>query len=411
MKSKRHLILCSTLMVLLVFSIQGCNLPQNNPTPDLGLVVAQTQTAIAVAQFLTSTTGPQAIPPADTPVPPPTSAPENPTPTATLPPTPTNTQSAPTVSQAPDCADKAKFLSETIPDGSSFEPGATFTKTWLLQNTGSCTWTPDYSLVLSSGDALGGSSPLLFGQTVPPNATIELNLPLTAPQQPGEYKGTWKLRNPSGKEFGSLWVEIQVGSGGTGNNLNLGPATWTEDFNSGSGGFYLGADSNVNFEKKNNNLVITAFTASGDQWRISSKGYVDNFYLETRFDTGNKCSGEDSYGMIVRAPDQPDSIIDTGYIFGFSCSGKYRVYLMDNGSYVSILNWTNSTAINKGPNQTNTMGILAKGENFQLYANGKLIAEFADYAISTGYFGLFIRAKDTLDFQVIVSEIAYWDLP
>ncbi len=44
--------------------------------------------------------------------------------------------------------DWAQFVTDvTVPDGSIYPPGATFTKTWRLKNIGTCTWTPSYSMV------------------------------------------------------------------------------------------------------------------------------------------------------------------------------------------------------------------------------------------------------------------------
>ena len=50
-------------------------------------------------------------------------------------------QSVPHALAATYC-DQAQFVSDlTAPDGSSFAPGAAFTKTWRLMNIGTCTWT------------------------------------------------------------------------------------------------------------------------------------------------------------------------------------------------------------------------------------------------------------------------------
>ena len=50
-------------------------------------------------------------------------------------------QSVPRALAATYC-DQAQFVSDlTVPDGSSFAPGATFTKTWRLKTIGTCTWT------------------------------------------------------------------------------------------------------------------------------------------------------------------------------------------------------------------------------------------------------------------------------
>ena len=37
--------------------------------------------------------------------------------------------------------DGATFVSESIPDGTHFQPGQTFTKRWTMRNTGTTTWT------------------------------------------------------------------------------------------------------------------------------------------------------------------------------------------------------------------------------------------------------------------------------
>src|SRR5271157_1067465 len=52
----------------------------------------------------------------------------------------------------------AQFVADvTVPDGTTLAPGATFTKTWRLENIGNCTWTTSYALVFSSGSAMGAS--------------------------------------------------------------------------------------------------------------------------------------------------------------------------------------------------------------------------------------------------------------
>jgi len=49
---------------------------------------------------------------------------------------------APATQPPPAGCDRAQFISDvTVPDGTTFAPGATFTKTWRLKNSGTCTWT------------------------------------------------------------------------------------------------------------------------------------------------------------------------------------------------------------------------------------------------------------------------------
>jgi len=62
--------------------------------------------------------------------------------------------SIPSVSAQSAC-DAAKFVSDlTVPDGTNFASGAAFTKTWRLQNVGTCTWGTSYRLVFSGGEQM-----------------------------------------------------------------------------------------------------------------------------------------------------------------------------------------------------------------------------------------------------------------
>ena len=233
------------------------------------------------------------------------------------------------------------------------------------------------------------------------------------------------LRSPSGRQFGlgskadvAFWVKIQVVPGTANNNSggsitgpqNLGAPSWSESFDSKRNPWYLGPDSDISFDIDNGSLVMTAFQPIGDQWRVAASSYLDNFYLQANFRTGTACAGRDGYGLLVRAPDKPSGNINSGYVFSFSCEGKYRIYRMDNGNFSSIVNWTASPAIKGGPNQANSMGVYAKDSKLQLYANGVLVSEFVDAAYSGGLFGLVIRSDVTNDFQALVDEVAYWSI-
>jgi hypothetical protein len=147
------------------------------------------------------------------------SVPPPPTVTGT-PPTATATSTAPTsppTVPASSC-DKAQFISDvTVPDGTTFAPGATFNKTWRLKNVGSCTWTTSYQLVFYSGAQMGGPSALTFPQSVAPGQTVDLTVTLIAPNTAGSYRGYWMFKNASGALFGigtlankPWWVDIRV---------------------------------------------------------------------------------------------------------------------------------------------------------------------------------------------------------
>ena len=165
---------------------------------------AQTQTALAFV--------PSPVPPTPEPTP---------APTLSLPTDPTVPTAAPLQTPASSATcDQAAFVDETIPDGSQFPPGTTFTKTWTLRNAGSCTWNADYDVVFSSGDRMNAPDVLpLAKESIPPGSSVTITIPFTSPLDGGSYRADFKLRNADGVLFSfkdpsqTFWVEIQVMTG------------------------------------------------------------------------------------------------------------------------------------------------------------------------------------------------------
>jgi hypothetical protein len=156
---------------------------------------------------------------------------------------------------AASVCDWAQFIADvTVPDGTRYDPGATFTKTWRLRNIGTCTWTTGYSMVFDTGEKMGNTTSVNFPSNVAPGQSIDLSVNMTAPNNPGHYIGYWKFKNASGVLFGigfnankDWWVEINVnGSPTTGVaydfTANAKSASWT----SGAGGLsFPGTDGDA----------------------------------------------------------------------------------------------------------------------------------------------------------------------
>ncbi len=114
---------------------------------------------------------------------------------------PTNTP-LPTATAVSYC-DWAAFVKDvSVPDGTWFSAGDSFTKIWRLKNRGTCTWTSEYMLVFASGDQMGGTNAVRLPGTVLPGQTVDVSVTLTVPDKGGQYVGYWMLRNPSGVLFG-----------------------------------------------------------------------------------------------------------------------------------------------------------------------------------------------------------------
>ena len=133
---------------------------------------------------------------------------ELPTPTAAAP-----VPAAPAPASVPSCKNGMAYVSDvTIPDGQRLSKGEGFRKTWRVQNTGSCTWTSDYTFVFVSGNQMGGRTINIPG-AVDPGQTVDLSVDMTAPSSDGTYQGNWQMRSPQGMNFGqTIWVNIRVGN-------------------------------------------------------------------------------------------------------------------------------------------------------------------------------------------------------
>jgi hypothetical protein len=120
-------------------------------------------------------------------------------------------------SSACDLAAAGIPIDVTVPDGTRFQPGETFAKTWRLVNAGTCPWTQKYAVVWFSGQSLGIAPPQPMPGIVQPGESVDITVDMMAPYRPGTYQGNWKLRNADGQLFGlgpngdsPFWVQIEV---------------------------------------------------------------------------------------------------------------------------------------------------------------------------------------------------------
>jgi len=405
MKSSTLLTLAS--LALLAILMTACNLPIiGEPTPDPGLIFTQAaQTSAALPTNVPPTAPPTVI---ITQVPP-TVVVTTLTATSTSAPT-----STPTVTATPiggSCTDQMEFISDvTIPDDTELLVGEEFIKTWRLENIGTCTWTNQYALVYIDGEQMSGTSPLPLTNSTAPGATLDVSVNMKAPGTTGTYRGNWKLRNGNGVNFGTgknsdqpFYVQIKVVEGVS--ELNLGAPTWRDAMDNATN-WYLLDTANTKFSMDDGKLVMKSIKpGGGEEWDISNRPAIQDYYLQATFITDDACSGLDRYGLLARAPDP-----NKGYVYEFTCDGHYRLYKWDGTTYSALQEWRSAASIKTGANQTNVMGIWMEGSTLRLYANGHMIAEFTDDTYDKGQFGLAIGSANTENFTVSVDLVEYWEL-
>lgn len=108
------------------------------------------------------------------------------------------------------CNNSAFVRDVTVPDGTVFQSGEDFVKTWKVENNGSCKWLPQYSLVLLSGTDMDAGTTKIQ-KMVDVGSWSELSVNITAPNKEGSYTSYWRLADANGVPFGAtLAVVIEV---------------------------------------------------------------------------------------------------------------------------------------------------------------------------------------------------------
>lgn len=221
-----------TLIVLLLIAVFLTSCGAQSPasaTPDVNAILTAAVGTFAASIFQTQTAFALSVTPTITPTASPTSTPftllsptapptqlilyGTPIATYALLPTVTGTQYTPTANPSTlgnGCNNLRLIRDVTIPAGTVFKPNETFTKTWQVENNGTCNWVYLYRLVFVSGNAMGGE-PASLGKIIVPGKWTQLSVNLEAPKQPGTYTGYWRFGDQSGNMFGStLGVSIVV---------------------------------------------------------------------------------------------------------------------------------------------------------------------------------------------------------
>lgn len=185
----------------LLLALLACSIPQEDAGGGNAVLTAAAET---VAAQLTNQ--PQPFP-SNTPAPLPEQPSATPIPSAT-------SVSVSTATKTEIPCDQLAFVKDvTVPDDTKFDPGESFTKTWRIKNTGTCTWNSDYELVFDSGKSMSGpASKAVTAGTVAPGDTVDISINLKAPNTAGTHRGTYKIRNDSGVIFTNtgIWVQIKV---------------------------------------------------------------------------------------------------------------------------------------------------------------------------------------------------------
>jgi hypothetical protein len=212
----KKLVLLSAILFLAPLLLAACKPGSADESTQAtqGAATAQAEQTVAVL-LATDTPLPTNTPtptstststPTLTPTPMPTQ-----TPTATSTPTSTPTHTpTPTLTPTP-CLPNATFAEDvTVPDGTVFQTGQAFTKTWRMASDGCAPWPAGTTWVFISGDQMGAPASVPVPET-PLGSSADIAVEMVAPDEPGTYQGTWQMQAPDGTPFGdAAYIQVVV---------------------------------------------------------------------------------------------------------------------------------------------------------------------------------------------------------
>jgi hypothetical protein len=127
--------------------------------------------------------------------------------------TATGTQYTPTVdpkSLAYGCNNLAFITDVNYPSGTVVQPRDNITKTWKVQNTGTCNWQYVFRLTQIGGTDFDAPS-VNLGKVVTVNDWANVSINLDVPRKAGTYSAYWRMEDGDGHLFGStLGITITV---------------------------------------------------------------------------------------------------------------------------------------------------------------------------------------------------------
>lgn len=136
---------------------------------------------------------------------------------------------------------------------------------------------------------------------------------------------------------------------------------------------------------------------------LRSTPVFSDFYVEITAGP-TLCSGQDEYGLLLRA-----SSLSDFYRFSLSCDGQVRMDRVVNGKASSPKPWTLSGAFPPGAPSLSRIGVYTKGEEMRFFVNGIYQFTVNDSRHRSGNLGVFARSTGNHALTVSFSDLVVYE--
>jgi hypothetical protein len=150
---------------------------------------------------------------------------------------------------------------------------------------------------------------------------------------------------------------------------------------------------------ENETYILSSKQVENWEWTFDGRK-LQNFYASAKVELPDEqCKQGDHWGLVFRYRDNARF-----YMFGVTCDGKYTLLKRTVDGIETILEPTQSEAINIF-GRTNVLGVRAVGDQISLYANDQFLITVTDGTYNEGIVGMYVRTFLTPNLTAVFDDI------
>jgi hypothetical protein len=185
---------------------------------------------------------------------------------------------------------------------------------------------------------------------------------------------------------------------------SFGPQLYSTQFDSAQG-WRLGQDPFGVTSLDQGQLSVVVNQPGALRTLLSPADPVTDFYAEVSMHAA-LCQAEDEYGLVFRV-----NPLEEQYRFTITCDGGIRLRRILVGSSRAVVPFvTTSEAVMPHAPADNTLGVLARGADFELFVNGVSVLQAHDVALPAGKIGLVVSSGKSGQTTVTFDQFSIWSL-
>lgn len=179
--------------------------------------------------------------------------------------------------------------------------------------------------------------------------------------------------------------------------------TTSDDFRRDNDTWNIEPDEDASFFYRGRTFHIKV---DAPEWIGWSRGEITttNFLLEVdaQYVDG---PADAEYGVIFRQVDA-----DNYYFFAISRSGSYGLWRLEDGEWTTMVEWTQTDAIDISEDALNRLGILAEGAQLTLLVNDVALTQLEDETFASGKVALALGTFDEAGAEVAFDNLDIWNI-